>query len=267
MLLLETTTLFYFNLSTSAPSKDRTAAVRKWAGSVAAGNSHGPSRNLATGSQSTQPTRSELNSTSSHTVLPLSTARESTVFELDATPKPLKRLNSKSLVSANDNNDHHLTATPGGFEDEDEHLEREAAMSSPIKYGQRLTSSVSFLNSRCNEYSTSIQGIVKIKSTNNNHPVKHPKSNGKARLVIPKLTNKDLPRGCQDGNLWRRRFIPTYMTFVASYNQVWSVIDGDAIDAMQKIWDQIYGQKIPHTIELHDAVFQTVFLNDLHRPS
>jgi len=36
-----------------------------------------------------------------------------------------------------------ILATPGGLEDEDEGLEREVALSSPIKAGKRLTTNVS----------------------------------------------------------------------------------------------------------------------------
>lgn len=36
-----------------------------------------------------------------------------------------------------------ILATPGGLEDEDEELEREVALSSPIKAGKRLTTNVS----------------------------------------------------------------------------------------------------------------------------
>jgi hypothetical protein len=38
---------------------------------------------------------------------------------------------------------HGILATPGGFEDEDEGFEREAALSSPVKAGKRLTTNVS----------------------------------------------------------------------------------------------------------------------------
>jgi hypothetical protein len=73
-----------------------------------------------------------------------------------------------------------------------------------------------------------------------------------------KFTNKALPDGCQDGNRWRRIFIPTYIHFVADCENPWSVNSDKAVAAMQKIWNTVYGKSIPHTVQVNQAVFSVV---------
>ena len=80
-----------------------------------------------------------------------------------------------------------------------------------------------------------------------------------------KSQNRYLPHGSQDGNVWRRVFVPTYFTFIAAYDDPWVVKDKDAIQALQKIWNHVYvGRQnsvdIPHTILVHKAVFKVVRL-------
>jgi hypothetical protein len=73
-----------------------------------------------------------------------------------------------------------------------------------------------------------------------------------------KFNNKDLPEGCQDQLKWRRRYVPTYLRFLSSYTKVWTISDNDAVTAMQKIWDDIYGDQIPYNVNVNSAVFKTV---------
>jgi len=70
--------------------------------------------------------------------------------------------------------------------------------------------------------------------------------------------NSDLPAGCQDNDKWRREFIPTYLWWVATQPDPWNVDDEKALEALQAIWDKIYGAKIPYVITLNDAVFSIV---------
>jgi hypothetical protein len=70
--------------------------------------------------------------------------------------------------------------------------------------------------------------------------------------------NEDLPDGCQDQGRWRKIFIPTYITYLAGYKDGWIVGDTDAINALQKIWKAVYGDEIPYTIEVNDAVHAIV---------
>jgi hypothetical protein len=82
------------------------------------------------------------------------------------------------------------------------------------------------------------------------------KNSGRATT---KFNNSHLPSGCQDGNRWRRIFVPTYITFVAGYDNPWSVTDDDAVPAMQAIWNKVYDNpKITHKIEAQQAVFSVV---------
>jgi hypothetical protein len=85
---------------------------------------------------------------------------------------------------------------------------------------------------------------------------------GASRTQV-KWTNAHLPQGCQDVNRWRRVFVPTYIRFVASYDNPWTVRDEDSVSAMQAIWNKVYGSKIEHEIVAQQAVHSVVrsFIN------
>ena len=76
-------------------------------------------------------------------------------------------------------------------------------------------------------------------------------------------TNRDLPQGAKERNIWRRVFIPTYAIFVANYPDPWTIKDTDAVVALQHVWDAVYvdGQNaagIPFKVAFHDCVFSIV---------
>jgi hypothetical protein len=76
-------------------------------------------------------------------------------------------------------------------------------------------------------------------------------------------TNADLPFGCRKDNVWRRTYIPTYITFVAGYRDPWTVGDDDAVTAMQKTWNKVYLNRsrmadIQHQVVVNNAVFSIV---------
>jgi hypothetical protein len=73
-----------------------------------------------------------------------------------------------------------------------------------------------------------------------------------------KFNNKHLPEGCQGQFKWCRHYVPTYLWFLSSYPKVWAIPDNDAVKAMQKIWDDIYGDEIPYDVNVNCAVFKTV---------
>jgi hypothetical protein len=82
-----------------------------------------------------------------------------------------------------------------------------------------------------------------------------------------KWTLADLPEACNKNNLFRKRFIPTYIKFVAQSGDPWTIDDLAAVTAMQKIWNAIYGQTIPYTISTDGPVFAIVhilFCRGLH---
>lgn len=70
-----------------------------------------------------------------------------------------------------------------------------------------------------------------------------------------KFRNEDLPRGCQDDNRWRGNFIPTFLWYAAYQMDPWNLEEDAAVDAMQQIWNQLYGKAIPYQITTHDAVY------------
>jgi hypothetical protein len=70
--------------------------------------------------------------------------------------------------------------------------------------------------------------------------------------------NGDLPAGCQDNDTWRSTFIPTYLWWVATQPDPWNVDDEKALEALQAIWDKIYGPKIVYVIVLNDPVSSIV---------
>ncbi|KAG2150699.1 uncharacterized protein EDB93DRAFT_1103403 [Suillus bovinus] len=68
--------------------------------------------------------------------------------------------------------------------------------------------------------------------------------------------NDDLPEGCQDGNTWRRVFIPTVAHWAGGEVEPWGPEDEDLRDAMQEIWNYIYRGKIRHEISRSGAVLK-----------
>ena len=142
----------------------------------------------------------------------------------------------------------------GCFSDDgDDTKEREAALASPPKGKKRLTSSVRFYFDLSLMF-TSFQGIVRIQGATKSVKTEAPI----AKHSGVKYKNSDLPDGCLSNNVWRRIYVPTYLTYVASYDDPWTLKDSDGINAMQCIWDDIYGHKVKYTIKVNDAVFNIV---------
>jgi hypothetical protein len=77
-------------------------------------------------------------------------------------------------------------------------------------------------------------------------------------------TVADLPAGCNENNLFRKCFIPTYFKFVAKGGNPWTMDDLEAVKAMQKIWNQVYGKTIPYKITTDCPVFAIVSLQELY---
>jgi hypothetical protein len=76
-----------------------------------------------------------------------------------------------------------------------------------------------------------------------------------------KYTNAHLPLGCQENGAWRRIVIPTYLQYLASRssdNDAWAVKDEEGVSIQQKIWDFVYGDKVPHIITVQGPVFALV---------
>jgi hypothetical protein len=76
---------------------------------------------------------------------------------------------------------------------------------------------------------------------------------------IKKLSNNDLPDGVEP-KVWRRRFITTYMQYVASLDNPWDVPIKVACEIMQLIWDALFSH-IPHTVDSNSSVYRIVSMN------
>lgn len=72
--------------------------------------------------------------------------------------------------------------------------------------------------------------------------------------------NNDLPEGCQDGNAWRRVFIPSVAHWAGGDVEPWGPDDSDLRETMQEMWDHIYRGRIQHEISRSGAVMKVVSL-------
>lgn len=79
-------------------------------------------------------------------------------------------------------------------------------------------------------------------------------------------TNADLPSGTLDNATWRRTFIPTYLQLLAcrDVKEAWSVDDDEATALLQKVWDYVYGQRVPYTVDVTGSVFRVVSIHALY---
>ena len=142
--------------------------------------------------------------------------------------------------------------------------ECKAALSSPIKGGKRLSSSVSytwFIHILSNQLI--YQAIIKLEHTT--PPTKRVTAGRKE-----KYTNVHLLSGCQDYGAWCRIFIPTYLQFLASWDSdddTWTINDDEGVSIQQKIWDFVYGNKVPHIITVQGPVFALISILILQVPT
>ena len=87
---------------------------------------------------------------------------------------------------------------------------------------------------------------------------KGPTSKRDGTGINNRYQNDDLPDGCQDGNMWRRVFIPTVAHWSGGEVEPWGPDDDELRDVMQDIWDDIYEDKVKHTILRSGAVMKVV---------
>ena len=68
-----------------------------------------------------------------------------------------------------------------------------------------------------------------------------------------------LPNGCQYNGTWHRIFIPTYFQYLACReSDAWAANDDESVSVLQKIWNFVYGDKVPHIITIQGPVFALV---------
>jgi hypothetical protein len=240
-LILNETTLFYLNLSTAATTSTTTGSssfskVKSWTSHVAKASHVTKPSAYAGSSKSSIPSSKRTTSSTSAVVR-------------NAELLSNTRLQPEKKKRKSENHD----LTTSGFLEEDEAVEREAAISSPVKGNQRLNSKVrnDISHHDRDRMLTCPQAIVKVENLS---PL--PKRSGANR----KYTNADLPNGSMNNNTWRKKIIPTYIQYLACQDvkETWTIDDNVSITLLQTIWNYIYGAEIPHTVKLNGPVFSIV---------
>lgn len=59
-------------------------------------------------------------------------------------------------------------------------------------------------------------------------------------------------------NQFRRAFIPSYIAWAAEFPDPWRIESEQAVDAMNKIWAQIYGRKVLYEITTNTDAYKKV---------
>jgi hypothetical protein len=138
----------------------------------------------------------------------------------------------------------------GGLKDEVEisGVERDAAIASPLKGKKRLTSTActQFLLCISNSQYYHDQGIVKVEKTGNETYM-----TSRTQKLVKLIPNAAI-------NQFRRAFIPTYIAWVAEFPDPWRIESEQVVEAMNKIWAQIYGRKVPYEITTNTDVYKKV---------
>ncbi|OJT11159.1 hypothetical protein TRAPUB_12315 [Trametes pubescens] len=164
---------------------------------------------------------------------------------------------------------------------EDEAPEAEAAKISPLKNGERLTSTALV---KCEPVDLSTPGrpkkarrTVPVQPTRTQPPAREGTkstagSSHSSVIVIeddgdddedfPQTTraprntakNSDLPQCATANNTWRRVFIPTLLAWLGSLDNPWLSSDIITVATLRKIWDAVYGADSPYTIVANDRV-------------
>jgi hypothetical protein len=231
-LILNETTLFYLNLSTTAPDiSSEFNTIKSWTTRVARVAEKNQSSNNVVPS-------------GSPSIMTLVPSKRTTPSSSAVVSKTHAQPEKKKIKL--DNRDFTTSMVLG----EDEAGEREAAISSPIKGNQRINSKVCRM-SHHDRMLTSRQAIVKVENM-----TPPPKRSGANK----KYTNADLPGGAMNGNTWRKKVIPTYIQYLAGQNvkETWTIEDSESVTLLQTIWNFIYGAELPHTIKVNGPAFSIV---------
>jgi hypothetical protein len=98
-------------------------------------------------------------------------------------------------------------------------------------------------------------------------PSKHVKREAEGEVAVGELSkakykNSDLPRGCLDGNLWCRVFIPTVAHAAGGENiYPWLIEDDTLIPILTKAWNIVYADNPSlknYKIVLGGAIYHVV---------
>lgn len=73
-----------------------------------------------------------------------------------------------------------------------------------------------------------------------------------------KSTTNNLPDGAQDHNRWSSAFVPTLLRYQGSRHNPWTWDARGSVPVIQKIWDVVYGDSLPHRVVAGDNVHKVV---------
>ena len=73
-----------------------------------------------------------------------------------------------------------------------------------------------------------------------------------------KYINTDLPDGATNNNVWCHIFISTVAHLAGTYENAWSIPNDTLQAALQKIWNIVYRNSLPHTVAIGGPVYYIV---------
>ena len=68
----------------------------------------------------------------------------------------------------------------------------------------------------------------------------------------------DLPGHPESEKIWKKHFVPTLLLFQGAQPEPWSWTDSTSVSVVQKIWDVVFGDEIPHKVVLNECVHYLV---------
>ncbi|KZT06390.1 uncharacterized protein LAESUDRAFT_750170 [Laetiporus sulphureus 93-53] len=77
-----------------------------------------------------------------------------------------------------------------------------------------------------------------------------------SRRPTGKSKTSDLPAGANDNGRWQHVFVLTLRRYAGTLVNPWIIKDDEFIEALQLIWNAIYGNKVPHQVACNDHVFK-----------
>ena len=84
---------------------------------------------------------------------------------------------------------------------------------------------------------------------------KSKQSRSKSRSPSPaRYRLEDLPEHDLTGKRWKKYFVPTLLCFQGAQPDPWSWTDTASVAVVQKIWDHIFGDEVPHKVIMNECV-------------
>lgn len=73
-----------------------------------------------------------------------------------------------------------------------------------------------------------------------------------------RVTNNDLPVGAHDDNRFRRAYVPSNIWWMAFQLDPFKAEVNPQVSFMRTSWEVIYGNTVPHKVQVNDPVFRLV---------